>query len=147
MTTPAFGGEVSELRSGYSPEVADALATTFALARDDVVLDSAAAPASSPGSWPPGRRGAGHGPGTGDARPGCADALTAAGYAVDSQVVAYDDRLSVEEIVGGVFSAMRPAKLPPPEERPAFTERAREALSSYGPLREQVRVRLLTSVR
>ncbi|MGW4524903.1 hypothetical protein [Amycolatopsis sp. NPDC004378] len=53
MTTPAFGGEVSELRSGYSPEVADALATTFALTRDDVVLDSATAPASSPGVLAP----------------------------------------------------------------------------------------------
>lgn len=73
-----------------------------------------------------------------------ADALSAAGYAVDSQVISYDAELTVEEIVGGVFSAMSPARLPAAEDRPAFTERVRDALSPFGPLREQVRVRVLT---
>ncbi|MEV7038659.1 hypothetical protein [Amycolatopsis sp. NPDC051061] len=76
-----------------------------------------------------------------------ADALSAAGYAVDSQVVSYDAPLSVEEIVGGVFSAMSPSQLPPPEARPAFTERVREAVVPHGPVREQVRVRILTGTR
>jgi trans-aconitate methyltransferase len=76
-----------------------------------------------------------------------ADALSAAGYAVDSQVVSYDAPLSVEEIVGGVFSAMSPSQLPVAEARPAFTERVREAVAPHGPLREEVRVRLLTGTR
>ncbi|MEV4147273.1 class I SAM-dependent methyltransferase [Amycolatopsis sp. NPDC049691] len=76
-----------------------------------------------------------------------ADALAAAGYVVDSQVISYDAALTVEEIVGGVFSAMNPSQLPAADERPAFTERVREALSPFGPLREQVRVRVLTGTR
>jgi trans-aconitate methyltransferase len=73
-----------------------------------------------------------------------ADALSAAGYAVDLRVVEYATTLSVEEIVGGVFSAMSPEQLPAPAARPAFTERVREAVAPHGPLRERVRVRLLT---
>ena len=76
-----------------------------------------------------------------------ADALSAAGYAVGSQVVSYVAPLSVEEIVGGVFSAMSPSQLPAPAERPAFTERVRAAVAPHGPLREPVRVRVLTGTR
>jgi trans-aconitate methyltransferase len=76
-----------------------------------------------------------------------ADALAAAGYAVDARVVEYSAPLTVEEIVGGVFSAMSPDRLPAAEERPAFTERVRAALAPHGPLRERVRVRLLTGTR
>jgi trans-aconitate methyltransferase len=76
-----------------------------------------------------------------------ADALLAAGYAVDSQVVSYDGLLSIEEIVGGVFSAMSPSQLPAAEARPAFTEHVREAVAPHGPLREQVQVRILTGTR
>ncbi|MEU8634993.1 methyltransferase domain-containing protein [Amycolatopsis sp. NPDC048633] len=76
-----------------------------------------------------------------------ATALSDAGYVVDSQVITYDGSLSIEEIVGGVFSAMSPSQLPAAEARPAFTERVREALSPHGPLREQVRVRILIGTR
>lgn len=76
-----------------------------------------------------------------------ADALASSGYVVDSQVISYDAVLSIEEIVGGVFSAMSPAQLPAVDERPAFTERVREALSPFGPLRERVRVHVLTGTR
>jgi trans-aconitate methyltransferase len=76
-----------------------------------------------------------------------ADALSAAGYAVDLRVVEYATTLSVEEIVGGVFSAMSPEQLPAPDARPAFTERVREAVTPHGPLREQVRVRILAGTR
>ncbi|WP_263855601.1 class I SAM-dependent methyltransferase [Amycolatopsis eburnea] len=55
-----------------------------------------------------------------------AAALAAAGYAVDLRVVDYATTLTVEQIVGGVFSAMSPA---------------------HGPLREAVRVRILTGTR
>ncbi|MET8845479.1 class I SAM-dependent methyltransferase [Amycolatopsis sp. NPDC004625] len=76
-----------------------------------------------------------------------AAALAAAGYAVTSAVVEYSAPLSVEEITGGVFSAMSPEQLPGPDARPAFTERVREAVAPHGPLRERVRVRLLTGTR
>ncbi|SFW91771.1 class I SAM-dependent methyltransferase [Amycolatopsis australiensis] len=76
-----------------------------------------------------------------------ADALSAAGYAVDSQVISYVAPLSAEEIVGGVFSAMNPEQLPAAADRPAFTERVRAAVAPHGPLREQVRVRVLTGTR
>ncbi|RSM40938.1 class I SAM-dependent methyltransferase [Amycolatopsis balhimycina DSM 5908] len=76
-----------------------------------------------------------------------ADALAVAGYAVDARVVEYSAPLTVEEIVGGVFSAMSPDRLPAPEARPAFTERVRDAVAPHGPLRERVRVRLLTGTR
>jgi trans-aconitate methyltransferase len=74
------------------------------------------------------------------------DALSAAGYAVDLRVVEYLATLTVEEIVGGVFSAMSPEQLPTPKARPEFTERVRRAIEPYGPLREHVRVRILTGV-
>ena len=67
--------------------------------------------------------------------------------ALDARVVEYSAPLTVEEIVGGVFSAMSPDRLPAPAARPAFTERVREAVTPHGPLRERVRVRLLTGIR
>ncbi|MEV6826280.1 class I SAM-dependent methyltransferase [Amycolatopsis sp. NPDC051102] len=76
-----------------------------------------------------------------------AAALAAAGYAVGSAVVEYSAPLSVEEITGGVFSAMSPEQLPAPDARAAFTERVRAAVVPHGPLRERVRVRLLTGTR
>ncbi|MFG1641103.1 class I SAM-dependent methyltransferase [Amycolatopsis sp. NPDC049252] len=75
------------------------------------------------------------------------EALSAAGYAVDLRVVEYSATLTVEEIVGGVFSAMSPDQLPAPEARPEFTERVRRAVEPCGPLHEHVRVRILTGVR
>lgn len=62
-------------------------------------------------------------------------------------MVEYATTLTVEEIVGGVFSAMSPEQLPAPDARPAFTERVRAAVAPHGPLREQVRVRILTGTR
>ncbi|MEQ0558375.1 class I SAM-dependent methyltransferase [Amycolatopsis sp. NEAU-NG30] len=76
-----------------------------------------------------------------------AAALAAAGYTVDAHVVGYSAPLSAEEIAGGVFSAMSPDRLPAPEARPAFTERIREAVAPFLPIRERVRVRLLTGIR
>ncbi|WP_439377428.1 class I SAM-dependent methyltransferase [Amycolatopsis lexingtonensis] len=76
-----------------------------------------------------------------------ATALAATGYAVDLRVVEYATTLTVEEIVGGVFSAMSPEQLPAPDVRPAFTDRVRTAVAPHGPLREAVRVRILTGTR
>jgi hypothetical protein len=41
---------------------------------------------------------------------------------------------------------MSPEQLPTPKARPEFTERVRRAIEPYGPLREHVRVRILTGV-
>ncbi|WP_410574075.1 class I SAM-dependent methyltransferase [Amycolatopsis sp. cmx-4-61] len=76
-----------------------------------------------------------------------AQALAAAGYTVSSADVEYSAPLSVDELAGDVFSAMSPEQLPGPDARPAFTERIRAAVASHGPLRERVRVRLLTGTR
>ena len=76
-----------------------------------------------------------------------AKALEAAGYVVRSTVVEYSAPLSVDELAGGVFSAMNPDQLPSPDARPAFTERIRAAVAPHGPLGERVRVRLLTGTR
>ncbi|WP_410634082.1 hypothetical protein [Amycolatopsis sp. cmx-4-83] len=45
------------------------------------------------------------------------------------------------------FSAMSPGRLPALDARPAFTDRVRAAVAPHGPLREAVRVRLLTGTR
>jgi len=74
-------------------------------------------------------------------------ALAAAGYAVHKRTIEYTAALDVDQIVGGVFSAMSPESLPAPEARPDFAERVRLAVEPYEPLTEQVRVRLLTGVR
>ncbi|UOZ10600.1 class I SAM-dependent methyltransferase [Amycolatopsis sp. WQ 127309] len=74
------------------------------------------------------------------------DALSTAGYAVDLRVVDYSATLTVEEIVGGVFSAMSPEQLPPPASRPGFADRVRRAVEPHGPVVERVQVRILTGV-
>jgi SAM-dependent methyltransferase len=76
-----------------------------------------------------------------------AAALTEAGYAVTSADLDYDVQLSIEEIVGGVFSAVSPGKLPPPGSREAFTGRVRDALASYRPYIEHVHVAILAGCR
>jgi ubiquinone/menaquinone biosynthesis C-methylase UbiE len=76
-----------------------------------------------------------------------AAALTEAGYGVTSAAVDYDVRLSIEEIVGGVFSATSPGRLPPPGDREAFTERVRDALAQYRPYIEHVHVAVLAGRR
>jgi hypothetical protein len=172
MTASAFGGEVSEyyqrFRRGYPPEVADALATAFGLTRDDVVLDlgcgtgqltrvlaprAGAVLGMAPAMLAQARRATAEpnvtwllGTDSGSQQRYAA-ALAAAGYAVASAVVEYSASPSVEEITGGVFSAMSPEQLPGPDARPAFTERVRAAVAPHGPLRERVRVRVLTGTR
>ena len=70
------------------------------------------------------------------------DALAAAGFAVTGSTVGYRAPLSVDEVVGGVFSAVPADELPAPAERDRFAATAREAPAPFGPLTEEVGVTL-----
>lgn len=72
-----------------------------------------------------------------------AQALEAAGFEDVREIVTeYREELSFGQLIGGVFSAIPADSLPGPDERPAFTERIREALPP-SPFVEEVRVSAL----
>jgi hypothetical protein len=70
------------------------------------------------------------------------DALAAAGFLVTESTVDYVAPLSLEAVVGGVFSAIPSDDLPPPAERDRFAATVRAELRPFEPLTEQVSVRL-----
>ncbi|MFB8238117.1 class I SAM-dependent methyltransferase [Kitasatospora purpeofusca] len=74
-------------------------------------------------------------------------ALRAAGLAeVREVVVEYTDDLTLEQIVGGVHSAVPADRLPAPEDRPAFAEYVRQCLpAGRDTFTEHVRVAILTA--
>lgn len=76
-----------------------------------------------------------------------AEALTTAGYAVTESVVSYDAAVTVDQIAGGVFSALPVQRLPPPEDRQRFTDQVETALRPLTPLIEQVRVSVQLGLR
>jgi SAM-dependent methyltransferase len=71
--------------------------------------------------------------------------LAAAGFDVRSASVDYDVSLDLDQIVGGVFSALGADLLPPPGERAAFAEQLRAALPAIDRFPEHVRVAVLTA--
>ncbi|MGH3735608.1 MAG: class I SAM-dependent methyltransferase [Micromonosporaceae bacterium] len=66
-------------------------------------------------------------------------ALTSAGYRVVEWSVDYEAKLTVDEVVGGVFSAMSVDQLPPPHLREQFAAQVRDAIADQD-LTEHVRV-------
>ncbi|MER5222405.1 class I SAM-dependent methyltransferase [Streptomyces flaveus] len=73
-----------------------------------------------------------------------ARALEVAGYeGVREIMTEYRDELSLDQIVGGVFSAIPAGELPTPGERPAFAERVRRALPDQRSFVEEVKVSAL----
>ncbi|GAB3077511.1 class I SAM-dependent methyltransferase [Micromonospora schwarzwaldensis] len=68
------------------------------------------------------------------------EALLAAGYRYAETCVAYDAALTVEDMVGGVFSAMSADRLPTVERRAAFTAEVRDALGGRSEVTERVHV-------
>ncbi|KOV09955.1 methyltransferase [Streptomyces sp. XY431] len=74
-------------------------------------------------------------------------ALRAAGLAeVREIVVEYTDELTLEQLVGGVCSAVPADRLPAPEDRPAFAEYIRQCLpADQDTFTEHVRVAILTA--
>jgi trans-aconitate methyltransferase len=73
-----------------------------------------------------------------------ARALEAAGFEdVRETVVEYSDRLSFDQVVGGVCSAVPADDLPPADARPAFAQRIRQALPPDECFTEDVAVSVL----
>ncbi|RIV40061.1 class I SAM-dependent methyltransferase [Micromonospora radicis] len=68
------------------------------------------------------------------------DALAAAGYRYLESSVRYAAPLTVEDMVGGVFSAMSADQLPAPARRAAFADEVRTALDGRDAVTEQVEV-------
>lgn len=71
------------------------------------------------------------------------DALAGAGLDVSEVNVDYTDDLDLDQIVGGVYSALPVDRLPAPDRRLLFTERIRHALEPHRPFTEHVRVAML----
>ena len=72
-----------------------------------------------------------------------AEALRAAGFTdVGETVIDYSDELSIDEVIGGVYSAVSADKLPRQEDRPAFAGRIHRSLPP-GPYLESVQVSVL----
>lgn len=71
------------------------------------------------------------------------DSLVTAGFAVQETSVEYADELDVENIVGGVYSALPVDRLPAPQHRPQFAEQVRDAVEPHRPFIEHVRVTVL----
>jgi SAM-dependent methyltransferase len=69
--------------------------------------------------------------------------LAAAGFEVAAAHVEYTADLSLDEIVGGVFSAM--PRWPAPSKRRVLGNRIRRAVAPYEPCREHVDVAVLTA--
>lgn len=82
-----------------------------------------------------------------DSRARYAESLAAAGFAVRTSSVDYSMELGIEQIVGGIFSALSVDQLPSPEERPGFADAVRDALEPHGPFTEHVHVSILLGTR
>jgi ubiquinone/menaquinone biosynthesis C-methylase UbiE len=74
------------------------------------------------------------------------EALTAAGYDVHETVVEYEAELTVEQLIGNVFSSAG-SRLPEPDLRSALADRIREALQPQLRFTEPVRVAALIGHR
>jgi SAM-dependent methyltransferase len=68
------------------------------------------------------------------------DALAAAGFATSEVTVDYSDELTLDQIVGGVYSALSVDQLPSDDQRARFAEQLGEAVQPHAPFDEQVRV-------
>ncbi len=71
------------------------------------------------------------------------DSLVAAGFEPSETRVDYTDELDLDQIVGGIYSALPVDRLPAPDQRPLFAERIRHELERYAPFTEHIRVTML----
>ena len=71
------------------------------------------------------------------------DSLIAAGYDVREASVEYASELSLDQLVGGIYSALGIGRLPAPDARPAFAEQVGRVVGPYRPLTEHVCVAML----
>ncbi len=72
-----------------------------------------------------------------------AEALARAGFEVSGAAVDYVAELSLDQIVGGIYSALPVDRLPAPDQRPAFAEQVRAAVGARDRFAEPVRVAML----
>jgi ubiquinone/menaquinone biosynthesis C-methylase UbiE len=72
------------------------------------------------------------------------DSLAAAGFQVRGTGVDYTTTLDLDQIIGGVYSALSVTQLPAPADRPRFAELVRSTLEPHAPFTEHVRVAILT---
>jgi SAM-dependent methyltransferase len=70
------------------------------------------------------------------------EALESAGYQVAETSVEYEAELTIDQLVGGVFSALPADRLPSPARREEFAAQVRDALRRPDRLTENVRVSL-----
>jgi SAM-dependent methyltransferase len=71
------------------------------------------------------------------------ESLAAAGFEVTEAVVDYDDELDIEQIVGGLYSALRADQLPEPGQRPRLAGQIGSALAPHAPFCEHIRVAMV----
>ena len=71
------------------------------------------------------------------------DSLTAAGYDVHQASVEYTSDLNLDQVVGGIYSALPVGPLPAPDQRPVFAKQVRHALQPHEQFSEHVRVTML----
>ena len=74
-------------------------------------------------------------------------ALAAAGYQVTTTAVDYVAELDLDQVVGGVLSAMGAGRLPAADQRSSFAAELGQALGGDGPFREQVHVAIVAGRR
>lgn len=75
------------------------------------------------------------------------DIMTSAGLDVTETRYDYTDELDLAYLVGSLYSALPAQRLPPPEQRAAFTDQIRRAVAPHAPFIEHVSVRMLLGRR
>jgi SAM-dependent methyltransferase len=71
------------------------------------------------------------------------ESLSAAGFDVSEAVVDYTGELDIDQIIGGIYSALRADQLPPPDQRPRLAAEIGAAVAPHAPFHEHVRVAML----
>ncbi len=71
------------------------------------------------------------------------DSLAGTGFDVTATSIDYTDELSLDQIVGGIYSALPASRLPAPERRPDLAEQIRQAVQPHAPFTEHVHVAIL----
>jgi ubiquinone/menaquinone biosynthesis C-methylase UbiE len=69
--------------------------------------------------------------------------LVSAGFDVVTAAVDYTAELDLDQLVGGIYSALAVTQLPPPDQRPAFADQIRRAVAPQEHFSEHVHVAIL----
>ena len=66
------------------------------------------------------------------------------GFRGAAAAIDYDDELTIDQIVGGIYSALPADRLPPQHQRPHFAAQVYLALHPHEPFTEHVHVSIVT---